>query len=157
MTDLNTNTNGADTVAIETIPMQSEIDNLKEQLEILSKDNDQLKKEINVLQHHKSVFDGLKNAIFRSIESQIADLIEDRIVEEDVSSQITEALDNYTPDISDQINDAIYDNDLVDRSELEAKLDDQEEPTVTASIPDIKEALTEMIENGDLSAGLIIK
>ena len=47
MTDLNENTNGADTVSIETIPMQSEIDNLKEQLEILSKDNDQLKKEIN--------------------------------------------------------------------------------------------------------------
>jgi len=155
MTDLNENTNGADTVAIETIPMQSEIDNLKEQLGILSKDNDQLKKEINVLQHHKNNFDVLKNSIFRSIESQIVDLIDGRILDEDIDSQITMALADH--DISDQVNDAIIDNDLVDRSELEAKLDDQEEPTVTASIPDIKEALTEMIENGDLYAGLVVK
>lgn len=155
MTDLNENTDGADTVPVETILMQSEIDNLKEQLEILSKDNGQLKKEIDVLEIHKNNFDVLKNAIFRSIKSQIVDLIDGRILDEDIDSQITMALADY--DISDQVNDAIIDNDLVDRSELEVKLDEQEAPTVTASIPAIKEALTEMIENGDLSAGLIIK
>ena len=151
MTDLNENTNGADTVAVETIPLQIEIDNLKEQLELLSKDNDQLKKEKNVWEIRKNTFDVLQKSIFKLIESQIVELIDDRILDEDIESQITMALADH--DISDQVNDAIIDNDLVARSELEAKLDDQEEPTVTASIPDIKEALTEMIENGDLSAG----
>ena len=155
MNHLNENTNGADTVAVETIPLQIEIDNLKEQLEILSKDNDQLKKEIDVLKFHKNNYDVLKNAIFRSMESQIVDLIDGRILDEDIDSQITMALADH--DISDQVNDAIIDNDLIDRSELEAKLDEQEAPTVTASIPDIKEALTEMIENGDLYAGLVVK
>jgi len=155
MTHLNENTNGADTVAVETIPLQIEIDNLKEQLELLSKDNDQLKKEKNVWEIRKNTFDVLQKSIFKLIESQIVELIDDRILDEDIESQITMALADH--DISDQVNDAIIDNDLVARSELEAKLDDQEEPTVTASIPDIKEALTEMIENGDLSAGLIIK
>ena len=155
MNHLNENTNGADTVAVETIPLQIEIDNLKEQLEILSKDNDQLKKEIDVLKFHKNNYDVLKNAIFRSMESQIVDLIDGRILDEDIDSQITMALADH--DISDQVNDAIIDNDLVNRSELEAKLDEQEEPTASASIPAIKEALTEMIDNGDLSAGLMIK